>query len=605
MSRFHSRRILLLSAGILSAVFLLGACKAADPIQRLSKTPENFPLEVFVPESSAFVVSIFPNSLEQATLLGKHTATVLGQYEKPFMDFVFSKVFSKDIFGRLAPVFEEKEPSMLVAFFPDETLKTRLGFFAVARTAQQESLRAKLLEPNTADGKDEAGRTDENFTSQDINGKILFEDKEDRIFGALNASYLFLSTSKELIPADAVPPKKTPLLENKLFREFLKKGPETFTGYSFSSFETSDPKQSLQDFIPSKFFPKNGASMAFFRAEEEGIRTISYLKFPAGKDVDPLVSDLSKGSKIGLANRLKSENAIFYAEGFNLGLQLRLQKKLLMEDPFFAVRQGEGFFKNIENRLGFTLEGDLFPVLSKNYAILVEDQGKVMPAVSIYVDAGANPISAKKIFSKLDSAVNSFSAGLQLAFPAKQEDATQEDGKQESSGGPEALSVAVPTPPAIPILTHKEIELYGGKAKQVIFSPKQFAETREISLPLFEAVDETWEFTYGLTADNLFFVSTRGNFPQTVFADNISYKISLPAIKGFDETDHMFLDPAPLTQYASRIAELGKANGKISETQLQGFEVLKNVLQNMQSFVTGVKRKGKFLENQSFAKIGR
>lgn len=571
---------LFLVISVLSVIFF-SSCSFQNPTERLPKTPENIPLESFVPEKSSLVFSLFPTTIKEKALFQKHLGALTQGYENGLTVFLFSKIFSSPFAEKFTAAFVKDNSSpALVAVFPDETKQRGLGFFAASRLQNQEGLRQEFLNLKT---------DTEKFTIREEGGKIFFDQKQPELFGLLHGSYLFLSSSPEFFP-DTIPPKNpSHFLNDKKFLEALKKAPTSFSGYAFFQLDTKAlPKSSL---FPS-FLPKEAASIMFFSSEEEGFRLSSFAKIPDDKNLDPLVKESVKGAPISLAEKVISDAPIFYAEGFNFANQLRIQKKVLAEDPFFKIRQGEGFFQDLEKKFGFSFEDELFPVLSRNYAILVEDQGKILPGISLIIDAGAKPSSGEKILKQFDHALSAMVAAVNFA-QLQEAEVSNKQGEEKSeqitkSEGPAA--------------EQKSITANGNEFKQIIFYPDRLSQ-KDSKIPLLGVLNETWEITYGRTNENLLIISTREKFAATPLAQHIRYAELLPQTKGFLETDHAFLDPEPLVRYGERLVELGKSSGHLTTQQLKGFEVIKKILSPIEGFISGTRRRGKWIENQGFLKL--
>lgn len=582
-------RYLILRAAVLAILLLLlVSCGFRDPLARLPKTPENIHLESFAPAKSFLVASVFPTSKEEKSMSARHIEAAASAYRFAAPNVLFSKLFQKEIAGILANmVLKIGMPETLFSLQADETQQNQVTFLAAMRFAETAELRGEFVTLRDLQLPD--------LVIREEGEKIFIEQKNPQRYGLLIPPYFFASSSLELLP-DALPlnTKAGGLIDDKLFLEYLKKAPPAYSGYAYLKVPAGQGGMSFLpgglNLTPNLPIPGETASIAFVSAEQEGFRFSGFAKMPNSKNIDPLLRESFTKAATTLTAKIPVQNPALYLEGANLGNQLRIQKKALMDDPFFAVRYGEKFLQNLEKTLGFSLEKDLLPVLSRNYALVLEDQGKILPALSLWIDASANPDGATKIMKQLDSAISSFAALSQMALVKS---------KQESESGKENDGQ-----PATPVFEQKTIDFQGATLKKLIFYPQRFAETQRPT-PLFESMNEIWEIIYGLTKDHLIVLSTRSDFGGTQPISDLSpYQTLLPLIKGFSQTDHLFVDLQPFIAYAERVMATSELTENFTAEQRQGFEFIKQFAAPFKGLISGMRQKGDWIETQGFLAIG-
>lgn len=514
--------------------FALSACALSDPIARLPKLPDGTLLENYVRSDPTIVATYFPTDAEEKSQFSKHLNTIAPQNSRDLWKYVvslFPPNSSFEIIGStfftdpwpeaLFTVWNEKSTGsteFLMVTIQDDPERMREGFLKQKETPEETPIPISITEQD-----------------KDI---FLEITSEPPLFAVLTGNKLIFASKKEFLASSG----DHSFLQNPDYQKFLRKLPKHFGGYAY----VEDTSQKSPNFL-------------VYGAEDDGFSISSFQQKQNHADME-------------LAKKIPAKNMMLGAEGTNLAFLVELEKEILKNTPFFKSLYGENPFQGLEEKIGLSYEQDIKPFLLKNFAWVMEDQGKIMPAISLWVDASDNPLNAEKVLKKVDETLSTFVTVANVGLTAEAP------------------------------LERKTIDFNGSPLYQIVFTPKNFLN-----------IDETWAFTYGLTKDNLFILSTRSEFPTNTpgqaksktWTDQDLYKELRSKIRGYSKTDHVYFETKPFLDWLSRIIELGQDSAALSAKEQQGFKMLQKYLTPIQGGIAGTKIKGDLAETKMFIKIGK
>lgn len=513
-------------------MFALSACSLGDPLARLPKLPDGTLLENYVRPDPIIVATYFPTDAEEKLQFGKHLNTIAPQNSRDLWKYIvslFPPNSSFEIIG--STFFTDPWPEALLTVWNEKSTGST-EFLMVTIQDDPERMRESFLKQKETP---EETPVPISITEQDKN--IFLEiASEPQLFAVLTGNKFIFASKKEFL----APSGDHTFLQNTDYQKFLRKLPKHFSGYAY---------------VKDKFL--KSPNFLVYGAEEDGISILYFQKKQNNADVE-------------LAKKIPAKNMMFGAEGTNLALLVELEKEILKNTPFFKSLYGENPFQSLEEKIGLSYETDIKPFLQKNFAWVMEDQGKILPAISLWIDASDYSQNAEKVLKKVDETLSTFVTVANVG-----------------------LSAEAP-------LERKTIDFNGSPLYQIVFTPKNFLN-----------LDETWAFTYGLTKDNLFVLSTRSEFPTNTpgqaksktWADQDSYNELRSHIRGYSKTDHVYFETKPFLDWISRIMELGQDSSALSAKEKRGFEILQKYLAPIHGGIAGTRIKGDMAETKMFIKI--
>lgn len=546
---------------LLFSVFLFSACSLGDPLARLPKLPDGTLLENYVRPDPIIVATYFPTDAEEKSQFVKHLDTIAPQNSRDLWKYIVSLFPLNSLFEIVgSSFFTDPLPEALLTVW-DEKKTGSTEFLMVTVQDDPERIRASLLKQKE---NPEEAPVPIPITEQDKN--IFLEiANEPPLFAVLTGNKLIFASKKEFL----APSGDHSFLQNPDYQNFLRKSPKHFAGYAYA-------KDTFQ----------KSPSLLVYGAEEDGIFISSIQKKQNHADVN-------------LAKKIPAKNMIFGAEGTNLASMVELEKEILKNTPFFKSLYGDNPFQGLEEKIGLSYEQDIKPFLQKNFAWVMEDQGKIIPAVSLWIDAFDNPQSAEKVFKKVDETLSAFNTVANAVLSAV------------PPASAEGTETVIQRPFKSPF-ERKTIDFNGSSLNQIVFIPQDFPQDKML-VPLFENLDETWAFTYGLTKDNLLVFSTRSEFPTNTpgqahtktWTDQDLYNELRSHIRGYSKTDHVYFETKPFLDWISRIMELGQDSSALSAKEKRGFKILQKYLAPIQGGIAGTRIKGDMAETKMFIKIGK
>jgi len=185
-----------------------------------------------------------------------------------------------------------------------------------------------------------------------------------------------------------------------------------------------------------------------------------------------------KVSTFGLTDEIFTKDMVAYFEGMDLAQVLRTR---LSEEDYGDY---EGFKDSFKSATDLDFEGDVLKFLNRGYALGLYDNGSILPGILLIADASSKPDAAKKVVESLNNQVISIVDGLAASY------ASDEDSSAVAS-----------------------------RKKLVIDEGVGYMVEIDFGLILTAVQSEKFTFSFGLTGDNLFFISTYKDFADVFQLD--------------------------------------------------------------------------------------
>lgn len=331
----------------------------------------------------------------------------------------------------------------------------------------------------------------------------------------------------------------------------------SFLSGPMSGYFIFTPNQSTNTAFPS--------AMKYF-AQNEGVYFES-IALPRHSDKDTIFEKpIFQPSTPALFAKIPVSTPIFFSEMSHMG------SLLLSQWPDLKT--------NFQAWAGFDFEADILPFLDKNAALVLEDEGAVLPALSIWADASEASEKAKTVLAKVDEKMKSWAALGNIAL------ASAQAGEKK------------------PIFEMSKLSAPLSGGRLTIFADRIDQENARI--PLLELITEPIEISYGLTPDNLLFFSTLPDFEKR-FAEKKTVEnnafFKLAQSWEVKPGSLAFIDGAALGSYAERIVNLARTSKRFSGSEEQSYAILKNYLSPFEGFIQVGQGDGASLKGKALLKI--
>lgn len=392
----------------------------------------------------------------------------------------------------------------------------------------------------------------------EINNKIYLGIVKDVVFAANkknNAEELFSRAGK---------PWKS-LLANPAFENAMKNYSSPLSGYFFADaaagFANLSNGTAAGAASPRVFSTLTGA----VNSSSQGF---SFETISAG-DKEQMeksqTAPLFAPHTASLHKKIPAENVLVLFETHHIASLLLNEIKLYQTT---SPQDQTTLFDSFNQLTGFDFDEDLAPFLNKDIALLIQDAGDFLPSVSLYIDASGSPQKASAIAQRLNAVAP---AWVNLG------------------------NMAIKTSPAVFERAANGAKIYLNRI------PEEFA-----NIPLFKELAQPLFISYGLTQDNILFISTFPNAAEALgkgktFEQN-AVMSDLPRV--YAEFGNMLaVDFEKTGAYLNRVIELARKLNKISENENSGVEALKQYLSPLKSFLQTTRGEGEKISGKAFLKI--
>lgn len=333
--------------------------------------------------------------------------------------------------------------------------------------------------------------------------------------------------------------------------------------YGFSSFAKSSAFRNMfrgeKEPVSGYFFVDGGSFTASpdfsrkvfvsFHAQEDGLK---FKTKAFGGEKTSLFESLGKPYAATLYQKFSAENLMVFAETHGIG-------DLFTDLEFVGKEFGE--------------------VLNFGSVFAVYDDGKLLPGMTLYFDGAALPEKTKELFKKMDEKFVRFIETVNLALRGGESEGSVIEGQ------------------LIAGMQHgRSVKLYPNRISQAA-----------ANIPLFQLFDEPVELSYGLTAENAFFISTMSS-DASLFQGtgvDISTHAFFKDVLNLDDSpgDFVLIDSSTLGNFASRFVKILEEKEKLDDTDRATIGILSKYLAPLRGFVQVSKPDGDGLESQAFLRI--
>lgn len=310
-------------------------------------------------------------------------------------------------------------------------------------------------------------------------------------------------------------------------------------------------------------------------AEEDGL---SFRSTTIGSEVEGDFKPLLEPFSAYLYKKLPAEKLLIFSESHHVGAAILAQLNTIESSAKTAGFKKEDFFTGLKNYTGFDFEKDLMPFLDREFAFTAHDTGLIIPALSFFIDAESAPDKAKNVVTMFDDVVPRLAAAANAAV-------------QDSNGKP------------VVEMGKFKWGAQGGILKVDLRRVPQ----DKFNIPVLKYFNQPIEISYGIAADNLFFISLLPDFEKTfASADKIE------STELFESSDRLgilptgnitLVDGTAILAFVERFFDVMQKENKLSEKERSGFEIVKAYLKPLKSFVQISQGDSQNILGKAFLKI--
>ncbi|MEK9133133.1 MAG: DUF3352 domain-containing protein [Patescibacteria group bacterium] len=377
----------------------------------------------------------------------------------------------------------------------------------------------------------------ENRVSVDSEKEFLasYEGGSSLYFGMVGDIF-FVSQKKEAVDGIFSRYKKggASFARNSVFKKAISKAVAPFSGYMF---------------ISMKNLPITGAFLSM-HSQDSGLRLDS-VSFGDKKSNNELVSVIEPFSAT-IHNKISGKNLIAYVSGKNLG-------NLLMGEieALYSKEEKEKVLQQFKENTGFDYKKDIEPFVGGEYAFAFHNSGNIIPGFSFFVDANGSPEKATAVLQKIDAVMPGLVVIGNMGLQGNEKQPIIEYSKLASAknGG--------------------VVKLYPDRVAKFI-----------ANIPLFQNITTPIEISFGMTTENLMFVSVTPKAEEKLtnkdtVADNRVFKVGVGL--GVTPGSVFILDGTALGSYLQELVDLAKKTQKFSQDEDMVFALVKKHLSPIKS----------------------
>lgn len=469
----------------------------------------------------------------------------------------FKVIFS--MAGPLGPENPEDDPTMYIAFTLNDT-----------------DILMQTIDKMIAEK--------EGYVKGEQFGEVILDNDEEPSYAVIFKDTLLITNKKEA-RHDALKRMKNnenSVLNNDQFKTTYNNLPQPNLGYAYINVsELITFASNIEEVkIPADApFIKALFTEAFvFIAENDGLKMIVDVAFdPNNKDFN--INDIPYREPYLLAG-MPGEKLIMYSESSGLNKAFDIQMAALDEDSQKEFRKAELLIKKT---VGIDLHEDVLSWMDRGYALAVQRNNSIIPAISLLVDAQSNPEGAQKIVDLLDAAFTEAVEGMKADAPAEIDTDKFIRKDKVTIGKSEINRVSFD------------------------FSTMTDDELKDAGLPS-GVFTEPIEFFYGLTAKNYFILSTLSGLNTKMGSE-----INVDSVEELKEARSYLKDYPYGISYISVgetvkyiddfITVIETVQGPMDKDFTEGYAKLKNYLAPVKYITAGNKKLDNIAEALLFVKM--
>lgn len=293
--------------------------------------------------------------------------------------------------------------------------------------------------------------------------------------------------------------------------------------------------------------------------------------------------DIYQSGDTSLIEKIPGESIIFYSSSFDLAGTVQRQMDL------FSQKTGQDFSQNLsamlQDTVGIDLEEDLYSWMRQGFSFSVHNnEGSIVPGITIAVDASEAPDTAKEVVTKLDAQIS----GL-LTLAGMEDEKFSEAISKDEVSGLHRISVDFAKVQEVKAATEEEAPEVEGPAaaeEELVEDLEVPLEEAETAPPLFFGyptkmfLGEKLEIWYGVTDSNQFIVSTMLNFPEKYGGGLKASEEFTKASSKVEDYDAVsfYIETAGLLRYLDNLVNYLESSGEIAEGGEQAYEEFKKYI---------------------------
>ncbi|MFC1810507.1 DUF3352 domain-containing protein [Patescibacteria group bacterium] len=401
---------------LIVSLAILTGCDDKTQLHESDLSQEGVALENYLPKDALFAITLNLNDEDQAEKLAKLGDKFPEETRKKIFEGILEELnkelerIDATLDEDLLPILGEN-PRVLLGMgsnFPDlEENPDEMPEMYVALTVDDPQAMIELndkylpIDPELSKGS-EFGEVTYDFE----------KSAEDSMYVAHYKDTIFMSNKKNIRheALKRIKNNEESLLNHKLYKELYEKvmKPNFATFYiNYEHYFDLIAQLEGEDY-PMKF--KEGFHMAIFmglQADDDGVRMIS---MPAFENAPFDMADFPMHEPY-LHNGTPGKNLIMYAEIYNLKKSLEIGMDFYEwdEDTSKELRKAELLVKKT---IGIDWKEDILSWMDKGFAMVLQRNDSMIPAISFYVDASSNPEGAGEVIDLLDAALEEAYNGL-------------------------------------------------------------------------------------------------------------------------------------------------------------------------------------------------
>jgi hypothetical protein len=429
---------------------------------------------------------------------------------------------------------------------------------------------------------------EEGFEKGELFRHTTLDNNEDDMYLALYRDTVLIASKKDLRDRAVTRMEKNEnsLLSNEHYMNSYKKLPKPNMGTMFINLNQfgdmfADLEEDEKEQMPMDLFNSIIAEGFALTAEDDGMKLIAEVIF--NPETEGFNFAEFPYEKPYMYEKIPGDKLIMYMEAYSLAKMYELEKDILLTGPD-AKEDFEDIEEAIEDNLDLDLEDDILSWMDRGYAIMMQRNEGLVPAISIYVDAASDTEGAQKLLDVMDMALNQAVAGFMMSAP---EDI-----------------------PAEEVIVKDTVEMGGSEINRVKVDFTVLSDEQLMAAGLPKGVFvEPIELYYGMTSDDYFLISTyvglNEEFDSSVkVAENEKIKEGSKYLAGYPyQLSYISVDEA--VKYVDTFIELlEKVQGPMPKDFSEGYGKVKQYLAPVKYFIGGNQKPDEnTVEGMMFLKI--
>ena len=449
----------------------------------------------------------------------------------------------------------------------------------------------------------------ENVQEEDYeNSKIIFSEGSELDFSFTSyENFLVFADNKDSLKESIKKAKigKEILSESKDYLNSIKNFEDNFLVFYMSPqklYELGKDKTNTAPIKQNEDYSKMTKSLALaLSAEKDGI-SISGNAFADVAIISKLKMgfDVIPDSENYLFKKTPGKGTIFYIEGSNLKKKIELLLESFSENKEEAEISMKTFSTMLNMQADIDLEKEILSWFDKGFSLEIgSSMPNILPAITALVDAKSDPKGAKQFVTKMKKSLETIASifNAKGANPAAIEPTSTEE--ESSEDALKKLEESYKT-------ENKVIEVLDKKEGGLSFTVLKISLDKIPSMSLLKVPPENIEVSFGVTDDNMFFISTLSDFAQQQGSSNMDKnKLFSNLIKKLPEknTGIFYFETKGVLSYFDIILNIAKTTAGISNDQVENFENFKNYISKLKGGVLSSKNSKKESEITGFISI--